>query len=105
MPWQNTPESRRRNQETYGSPEFIAARKLARKRADGRCEQCGHRHRTQCDHVIPVSQGGTHDLANLKMLCAGDRSCKCHERKTAAEGGGFRSKRKPNPDPVSRTQW
>jgi 5-methylcytosine-specific restriction endonuclease McrA len=111
MPWVNDREARRRSAETYGDPVYLRNREEARRRARGYCEECGHRHpRLQCDHVIPRSQGGTHDLANLRMLCVGNRSCKCHEQKTATEGGGFRSRRgapgapaDPAPRPV--TKW
>ena len=36
------------------------------------------------DHVVPLSQGGTHDEGNLNPLCTS-----CHSRKTAASDGGF----------------
>lgn len=34
----------------------------------------------EVDHVIPLSQGGTHAMANLQSLCK-----KCHSTKTALE--------------------
>ncbi len=34
----------------------------------------------EVDHIIPLSQGGTHDEANLQSLCK-----PCHSRKTARE--------------------
>ena len=39
---------------------------------------------TRVDHIIPKSQGGTDDEENLQGLCES-----CHNRKTAAEDGGF----------------
>jgi 5-methylcytosine-specific restriction endonuclease McrA len=109
MPWQKTSADRQRDAKTYGSPVYRRNRAIAKRRARGRCEQCGHRHPTQCDHIIPASQGGSHALANLRMLCAGDGTCKCHEAKTAQEGGGFRngsSTRTPgDPQPRPRTNW
>ena len=107
MTWRKTPAGRRRDSQVYGDPEYRRNRDLARRRAAGFCEQCHHRHpRLQCDHVIPVSQGGGHALANLRMLCAGPGSCRCHEAKTATEGGGYRGARRPaDPDPLSRTAW
>lgn len=36
---------------------------------------------TECDHIIPLSQGGTDNLDNLRMLCKWH-----HARKTAREG-------------------
>jgi hypothetical protein len=107
MPWQNTPEKRRRDAAVYSDPEYVRNRRITMERAGGRCSDCSHRHsRLQCDHVIPVTQGGGHELANLTARCAGPASCRCHERKTAQEGGGYRAPRKdPDPDPVTRTRW
>lgn len=108
MPWDKTPADRRRDAKVYGDPAYIRNRKAAKQRAGGRCEQCKHPHgKLQCDHIIPVTQGGTHALANLQILCAGEGSCRCHERKTAAEGGGYRtSNHTPSdPEPRPRTTW
>lgn len=110
MAWKKTAASRKADASFYGSVEYKANRALARQRAGGRCEECSHRHsRLQCDHVIPHTQGGSHALANLKMLCAGDGSCKCHEKKTAQEGGGYRATRgsaaTADPAPRPRTRW
>lgn len=115
MPWDNSPEKRRRDARVYQDPEYVRNRELARQRAGGRCEcqgdcgrhqgPCGRRdRRLQCDHDTPVSRGGGHELANLRMLGAGDGTCKCHERKTAQEGGGFRNP-KGDPEPSPRTAW
>lgn len=39
-------------------------------RDDYTCQYCGERgKKLECDHVIPVSRGGTHDLDNLKTAC------------------------------------
>lgn len=111
MPWDNTPEKRRRDAEVYNDPEYKANRKLALKRSGGACEQldngrpCGSRDRVQCDHNTPVSQGGTHHLENLVMRCH-----KHHSRKTAQEGGGYRqrgrrSQRETDPALTTRTKW
>lgn len=106
MPWRKTAADRRRDARIYGDPEYIRNRAAAKRRAAGRCEQCRHPHsRLQCDHVIPVTQGGTHKLDNLRMLCAGQGTCKCHEKKTAREGGGYRARNTPDPDPRPRTAW
>jgi 5-methylcytosine-specific restriction endonuclease McrA len=32
--------------------------------------RCGETRRLHVDHVIPVAHGGTHDAANLRLLCA-----------------------------------
>lgn len=110
MPWDNSPEKRERDKRVYGDPQYKANRKLALKRADGRCEEitggrpCGSRDRVQVDHVIPVSQGGTHHLDNLRALCK-----PCHDRKTAQEGKGYRrgGRKRREADPVltPRTKW
>ena len=72
-------------------------------------ENGGHlRHpRLEFDARIPVTQGGTHSLDNTWMICVGEGSCKCHETKTAQEGGGYRSKgrRTADPRPTSRIIW
>ena len=36
------------------------------------CVACGARSRLECDHVVPISEGGTHELGNLRTLC---RAC------------------------------
>jgi len=108
MPWADkTPEDQRRDTEVYRDPEYKRNREAVKRRAGGRCEECCHRHgRLQCDHIIPVSRGGTHDLANLRMVCAGPGSCRCHEKKTAGEGGGYRSTRRVvDPPCTPRTSW
>lgn len=105
MPWQNTPDDRRRSDATYKDPVYLRNKAAAQRRAGGYCEDCRHRHpQLQCDHDTPVSQGGTHDLANLKMRCVGDGSCKCHERKTSQEGNAGR-RRTHDPLPQPRTRW
>ena len=52
------------------------------------CQDCGRiGGQLECDHKVPVSQGGTDDMDNLQTLCAD-----CHHPKTKAEakmaGGG-----------------
>lgn len=109
MPWRNTPDARRRSDATYNDPEYRRNRAIARRRANGRCEGCGHPHaRLQCDHDTPVSQGGTHHADNLRMKCAGPGTCRCHEKKTAQEGGGYRRRGRvaaEDPPVQARTVW
>jgi hypothetical protein len=109
MAWQKTAADRQRDAQVYGSAEYRRNREAARRRANGTCEQCQHRHpRLQCDHVVPTTQNGTHHLDNLRMLCAGAGSCRCHERKTATEGGGFRQRGRvsaEDPPVQARTAW
>jgi hypothetical protein len=113
MPWENTPEKRRHDAQTYGSAEYRRNRELAMRRAGGACEEivngrpCRSRDRVSCDHDTPVSQGGTHHLDNLVIRCFTH-----HARKTAQEGKGYRAgngrgSRQPPPDPplATRTKW
>ena len=102
MPWRNDQAAREASTRTYGA-EWRKVRQQALERATHRCEQCGSRRRLQVDHVTPVSQGGTHSLANLMVLCSGPGSC--HAQKTASEGGGYRSGTARDPDPLPRTSW
>lgn len=105
--WADTPEKRRRDAETYGSPEYKRNREAVKRRANGRCEKCGHRHRRmQCDHIIPKSQGGGNGQANLQMLCTKeDGGCGCHEAKTYEQRGGGSRSRKKDPPCTPRTLW
>lgn len=109
MPWAKTAADRARDAAVYGSAEYRASRPLAIKRAGGRCEhldqgrRCGSRDRVSVDHITPVTQGGTHHLDNLRVLCRPH-----HLAKTAQEGGGFRStgRRKAADPPLQRrTNW
>lgn len=107
MTWQKTAADRQRDNGTYGSAEYRANRPLAIKRAGGRCEwldggrRCGSRDRVQVDHITPLSQGGSHHLGNLRVLCRPH-----HDRKTAQEGKGYRGKRRVSDPPLQgRTKW
>jgi 5-methylcytosine-specific restriction enzyme A len=104
VPWANDREARRRSDAAYKDPEYVRNRKAAWQRANGRCEaieegqRCGSRRGAQVDHIINRARGGTHALSNLRVLCG-----EHHRSKTAQEGGGFRSSRRPSPRP--RTTW
>ena len=109
MPWDNSPAKRARDAEVYGSVEYRRNKAIVRKRSGGRCEvlaggrACGSRDRVQCDHIVPVSQGGTHHVENLRSICF-----PCHSKKTAREGGGYRrTGQRPKRDPAltPRTKW
>jgi 5-methylcytosine-specific restriction endonuclease McrA len=107
VPWANDREARRRSDATYGTPEYRRNRAVAWRRAAGRCEltvegrRCGSAKDCQVDHITPRSAGGTHALANLRVLCG-----EHHRAKTAQEGGGFRGgQAQRDPRPTPRTQW
>lgn len=103
MPWSNDKAAREHSNATYGA-EWKRARAAALARAGRRCQKCSSTQEIQVDHVIPVSQGGSHAASNLQVLCGN-----CHRHKTATEGSGYRGNRtrKPAPDPPfqPRTQW
>jgi 5-methylcytosine-specific restriction endonuclease McrA len=51
------------------------------------------RHAWELDHIIPLANGGTHELPNMQMLCQpchpGKTARKAVERGTATTGGGI----------------
>ena len=113
MPWDNSPEKRRRDAKTYQDPVYKRNRQVALRRAGGRCQcqgqcgqhtgPCGRRDRPlQTDHINPATAGIDHSLANLQVLCSGPNSC--HAAKTAREGGGYRRPAR-DPQPRRRTTW
>lgn len=110
MPWRDDPAKRRRDQQVYGSPEYLRNRAVARRMANGRCAKCGHKHeKLQCDHINPKGPSGTYDnsLANLQMLCTREAGgCGCHEAKTYAERGIPRGRRRAaDPQPRPDVWW
>ena len=104
MPWSKDPASRRRSNATYNA-EYRRNRPLALERARYRCEiriegTCTY-HATQADHIVPVIQGGTHALSNLRAACE-----PCHRKVTAQQGGGYRRNARPqDPQPKQSTIW
>lgn len=104
MPWNNTPEKRRRDALVYADPVYLKNRRYALRRANGACEKCGTRSRPlQADHIVPVTQGGTHDPENLQVLCSGPGSC--HAAKSASEGGDHGRGKAQDPAPRQGTRW
>ena len=63
---------------------WMATRRRIMQRDGFACACCGAiRMDHECDHVVPLEQGGSNDDENLQLLCGGpDR---CHAAKTAAE--------------------
>jgi 5-methylcytosine-specific restriction protein A len=51
-----------------------------------RCTLCGAP-AVQVDHIVPVAEGGTHDLDNLAAICQS-----CHDAKTKAESARGRER-------------
>lgn len=48
---------------------------------DGRqCVDCGSTYKLHCDHIVPLTHGGTNDTSNLATRCV-----TCHGRKTAKQ--------------------
>ena len=61
---------RTRNFHLPRAGEFSASvRRASKARADGRCERCGTVGRLELDHILPVSRGGTGEMANGQVLC------------------------------------
>jgi len=74
----------------------------------GICWVCGHGDSDQCDHIINVARGGTHDLDNLAPIhgtAYGTNPCPtcgrhCHQEKTkqeqaAGRAGSNRNRNRP----------
>lgn len=64
-------------------------------RDNGICHVCGKPGADQLDHITPISQGGTHDLANLAPI----HLRPCHMAKISAEANAHRPRRKRAPEP------
>lgn len=72
------------NSSRYQTNIWGRLRQATFERANFACEACGRRgQRLECDHKIPIQQGGTDALSNLQALCR-----RCHIAKTRAENGG-----------------
>lgn len=74
--------SKRSKRKPLRNSEVIAAMS----KSGGRCVACNTTEDLQVDHIMPVSRGGTNDIANLQMLC---RDCNASKRdKTMEEWKG-----------------
>lgn len=73
-------EKRAEYRKAYRDPSYHRERQAAVNRAKGFCERCGRATALQCDHIVPLRDGGTNTRANLQMLCT-----TCHTAKTTAD--------------------
>lgn len=67
-------EGRRRHNFTHRQ------RRLILERDDYRCVRCGATEGLECDHVLPIWNGGTNAIDNGQTLCV-----PCHDGKTRAD--------------------
>lgn len=83
----------------YDDPEYQRNKRIALRRAGGRCEVCGDeahpRDPLEVDHKVPRSKGGSHALENLRVA---HRSFNLKRRNHA---GFIRKKNQPQ-DPATR---
>ena len=83
--YQRDPEINRRYDSRWRKirKEFIKSYPL--------CEICKQEHRLtpaqEVHHIVPLSEGGTHDFDNLKILCKS-----CHSFTSAKEGDRWNKK-------------
>lgn len=59
---------------------WVIVREQTFDRDGRRCVWCGSSSNLECDHILPVKDGGTSDLDNLRTLCA-----KCHQNREHIE--------------------
>ena len=67
----------------YSDPAYTRNRPRAYERDGRACVKCGRRLEANeyiCDHVLPLSEGGTSSLANLQTLCRA-----CNKTKTRTD--------------------
>lgn len=78
---------RSRSSETY-PVDWDKRRRRVYKRDDYTCQACGRQGgpygdvELHADHIVPKSEGGSHDESNLQTLCR-----RCHDQKTRREHG------------------
>lgn len=60
----------RERQRLYRATDWHKLRARVFERDGYRCVYCGCEHeKLQCDHIEPISRGGTNDIANLATAC------------------------------------
>lgn len=52
-----------------GASKWYSLREEVFKRDGRMCVYCGSADSLECDHITPVSRGGTHDVSNLATAC------------------------------------
>lgn len=77
----------------YNQPEWRRNRKLALQRDNHTCQQCG-KPGNQVDHIKRYTQGGTHQLENLRTLCH-----PCHAHRTAQDSHENRARKQHPKEP------
>ena len=67
---------------TYRDSEYRRNKKARYQLAGGRCELCGAQVGAtwECDHVVPIRDGGSNLIENLRVHCV-----RCHREKTRAD--------------------
>lgn len=85
MPWANGGTTR------TSTPHWRNIRRQTIIRDGNQCANCGADGRIvqlECDHIIPVTEGGPDNLDNAQLLCK-----PCHQPKTQAEAARGRRRR------------
>lgn len=85
MTWTN-------GQSRTSTPAWARIRRQAIARDNNACRQCGisgDDAHLECDHIVPVAEGGQDTLDNAVMLCT-----HCHAVKTRAESNRGRERRR-----------
>jgi 5-methylcytosine-specific restriction endonuclease McrA len=103
MPWdKKTPAERQRSNRTYGA-DWRRKRQAQLERDRWRCqlqlEGCQGA-ASEVDHILGAQADPNHTA--LRSVCSS-----CHKKRTAEQGGGWRKRNGPAPDPPhqARTQW
>ena len=83
---QPTREQRQPYRSGYRDPDYQRNRAERYAITGGKCESCGIKLKGklhpdgvpwECDHLVPLRDGGTSDVANLRCRCT-----RCHKAKT-----------------------